>query len=405
MSAQVAQPELWAQLNESALYRRVTQYSLFSRAFDIVGKAKENSAAVKTLVDLSTNVAGRALAISQPVLVKVDQIAGLDSRGDKALALLEQRASDVYQRVLDLDQKRKEAQSVIKQAVTSPLDTTITILDKYLPGEEAQRQASKGDSNGNGHSADDVPRLLKQEDLTSSTKLSLISLKLRKGVQTGLKSAKKLSEERLAALKYANALIQYSSSYVDALHITEVGDKFMHRAEDAKAFLEERLVKFNEFVAQHEQLARIHAIVSPVLGSLKTRSQRALFVTLTALATISETTSNGARSALSKTTESLDASVKRISSGVKVFVARLDATAVHHMVELAKTARWIAETLQNERAQLSQGTWSYIQSIKVVAEIQRRIRDVLVRTAGVLPSQLLGTATVQSELVEAKSSE
>jgi hypothetical protein len=39
-------------------------------------------------VDLSTNVAGRALAMSQPVLVKVDQIAGLDSKGDKALALV-----------------------------------------------------------------------------------------------------------------------------------------------------------------------------------------------------------------------------------------------------------------------------------------------------------------------------
>jgi hypothetical protein len=311
---------------------------------------------------------------------------------------LEQRATDVYQRVLDLDQKRKEAQSIIKQAVTAPLDTTITMLDKYLPGEEAQVQAANGD-------AGEVPRLLKQDGLTSTSKLSLISLKLRKGVRTGLKSAQKLSEERLASLKYANALIQYSSSYVDALHITEVGDRFMHRAEDAKVFLEERLVKFNAFVAEHEQLARIHAIVSPVLGSLKTRSQRALFVTLTALATISETTSSGARSALSKTSESLDASVKRISSGVKVFVAKLDATTVHHMIELSKTVRWIAETLQNERAQLSQGTWSYIQSIKIVAEIQRRIRDVLVRTAGVLPSHLLGTATVQSKLVEAKSSE
>lgn len=47
MSASVAQQDVWEQLNESALYRRVAQYSLVARAFDLVGKAKETSATVK----------------------------------------------------------------------------------------------------------------------------------------------------------------------------------------------------------------------------------------------------------------------------------------------------------------------------------------------------------------------
>lgn len=296
----------------------------------------------------------------------------------------------MYQQCVDLNRKRQEAQVVLKSAVVAPLDTAITLIDKYVPQEAERADAVESDV-----------ALLQTDALTTATKLALISRKLRVGLRASLQSAKSLSQERLAQIQHTSALLQYSSKYIDALQITKVGDTLLDRADDAKRIVEEKLVAFNLYVAQTPSLARIHATVSPIVGSLKTTSQRVLFVSLTALATVFETTTAGSRSLWNKTTGSLDETVHRVASGVKVYVAKLDSQVVLHLLEITKTTRWINDVLQKEAALVATNSWSYVQSIKLVAEIQRKIRALLRQVGQILPTQ--SDSITGSKFVESKA--